>query len=243
MIKKIIIAILFFSNFLYSQNKDLNAFLINYSYQFPIGELSNKFSNNSAIGINFLKKNKTNFFYGVKASFIFGGNVQDSTIFNNINTELGYVIDGNGTYANIILLQQGFSSNAYAGYALHTKENTINGIYLSFGLGFLQHKINIETKNQYIPQLSNEYKKGYDQLTNGLSTHYNIDYMLIDDKNKFKIFTGINYSLAFTKNRRAYNFSTSSFSENQIRFDQLLGVHFGIIIPINRRNNEEFHYF
>ena len=67
--------------------------------------------------------------------------------------------------------------------------------------------------------------------------------MLIDDKNKFKIFTGINYSLAFTKNRRAYDFSTSSFSENQIRFDQLLGVHFGIIIPINRRNNEEFHYF
>ena len=127
--------------------------------------------------------------------------------------------------------------------AKNTKENTINGIYLSFGLGFLQHKINIETKNQYIPQLSNEYKQGYDQLTNGLSTHYNIDYMLIDEKNKFKIFTGINYSLAFTKNRRAYNFSTSSFSENQIRFDQLLGVHFGIIIPINRRNNEEFHYF
>ena len=37
--------------------------------------------------INFLKKNKKNFFYGMKASFIFGGNVQDSTIFNNINTE------------------------------------------------------------------------------------------------------------------------------------------------------------
>ena len=67
--------------------------------------------------------------------------------------------------------------------------------------------------------------------------------MIIDDKNKFKIFTGINYSLAFTKNRRAYDFSTSNVSENQIRFDQLLGVHFGIIIPINRRNNEEFHYF
>lgn len=80
MIKKIIIVILFFSNFLYSQNKDLNAFLINYSYQFPIGELSNKFSNNSAIGINFLKKNKKNFFYGMRASFIFGGNVKDSTI-------------------------------------------------------------------------------------------------------------------------------------------------------------------
>ena len=241
--KKIIIVILFFSNFLYSQNKNLNAFLINYSYQLPIGELSDKFSNNSAIGINFLKKNKKNFFYGMKAYFIFGGKIQDSSIFNNINTELGYIIDGNGTYANIILLQQGFSSNAYVGYALHNKENSCNGIYLSFGLGFLQHKINIETKNQYIPQLSSEYKKGYDQLTNGLSTHYNIDYMIIDDKNKFKIFTGINYSLAFTKNRRTYDFSTSNVSENQIRLDQLLGIHFGIIIPINRRNNDEFHYF
>ena len=241
--KKIIIVILFFSNFLYSQNNDLNAILINYSYQLPIGKLSEKFSNNSAIGINFLKKNKKNFFYGMKASFIFGGSIQDSTIFNNINTELGYVIDGNGTYANIILLQEGFSSNAYIGYALLKKENSLNGIYLSFGLGILQHRINIETKNQYIPQLSSEYKKGYDQLTNGLSTHYNIDYMIIDDKNKFKIFTGINYNLAFTKNRRTYDFSTSNVSENQTRFDQLLGIHFGIIIPINRRNNEEFHYF
>mgnify|MGYP001563148018 FL=1 len=241
--KKIIIVILFFSNFLYSQNNDLNAILINYSYQLPIGELSDKFSNNSAIGINFLKKNKENFFYGMKASFIFGGGIQDGTIFNNINTELGYVIDGNGTYANIILLQEGFSSNAYIGYALQKKENSLNGIYLSFGLGILQHRINIETKNQYIPHLSSEYKKGYDQLTNGLSTHYNIDYMIIDDKNKFKIFTGINYTLAFTKNRRTYDFSTTNISENQIRFDQLLGIHFGIIIPINRRNNEEFHYF
>ena len=34
-----------------------------------------------------------------------------------------------------------------------------------------------------------------------------------------------------------------AFLENQIRFDQLFGIHFGIIIPISRRNNEEFHYF
>ena len=62
-------------------------------------------------------------------------------------------------YANIILLQEGFISNAYIGYALHKKENSLNGIYISFGLGILQHRINIETKNQYIPQLSSEYKK------------------------------------------------------------------------------------
>ena len=32
-------------------------------------------------------------------------------------------------------------------------------------------------------------------------------------------------------------------NEDKIRYDQLLGIHLGIIIPINRKNEEEFHYF
>jgi len=34
-----------------------------------------------------------------------------------------------------------------------------------------------------------------------------------------------------------------SQTENKLRLDQLFGIHLGIIIPINRKNEEEFHYF
>ena len=98
-------------------------------------------------------------------------------IFNDISTENGFVIDGNGTYANIILLQEGFSSNLYAGYAFCFDESNPTGIYLSTGIGFLQHRIRIDTKNQYIPHLNNDYKQGYDQLANGFNTNFSIDYI------------------------------------------------------------------
>ena len=227
----------------YAQKKAFNGFLIDYSYQFPIGILSEKFGNNSNIGINLINKTEDNLFYGFKAGYIFGGKIQDSTIFNNISTENGFVIDGNGTYANIILLQEGFSSNLYAGYAFCFDESNPTGIYLSTGIGFLQHRIRIDTKNQYIPHLNNDYKQGYDQLANGFNTIFSIDYIYYKQNNRLKIFTGIDYSLAFTKDRRVYNFTTQSSNEDKIRYDQLLGIHLGIIIPINRKNEEEFHYF
>ena len=54
--RKIIILFLFFSHSLISQEKETNAFLIDYSYQIPSGTLSEIFGNNSSIGINYLKK-------------------------------------------------------------------------------------------------------------------------------------------------------------------------------------------
>lgn len=241
--RKIIILFLFFSHSLISQEKENNAFLINYSYQIPSGTLSEIFSNNSSIGINYLKKNKSNFFYGLKANYIFGGEIKESTIFNEISTEQGFVIDGNGTYANIILLQEGFSSHLYIGYALKIEEKKPNGFYFSLGLGFLQHRILIDTKNQYIPQLNDNYKKGYDQLTNGLSTQLVIDYMILEEEKRFKLFAGIDYTLAFTKNRRVYDFSDMNYTDKNMRYDLLLGFHVGLIIPINRKNTEEYHYY
>ena len=241
--RSIIILFLFFSHSLFAQEKELSAFLIDYSYQLPNGVLAEKFGNNSSIGMNYFKKNKKNIFYGIKANYIFGGKIKDSTLFSAISTEQDFIIDGNGTFANIILLQEGFSSHIYIGYALQLEKTNLNGFYFSLGLGFLQHRIFIDTKNQYIPQLNDDYKKGYDQLTNGLSTQFVIDYMILEDKNRFKLFTGIDYTLAFTKNRRTYDFNDMSYTENNTRHDQLLGLHVGLIIPINRKNTEEFHYY
>lgn len=64
--RKIIILFLFLSHSIYSQEKGVNAFMIDYSYQIPSGILAQKFSNNSTIGINYFKKNNSSFFYGLK---------------------------------------------------------------------------------------------------------------------------------------------------------------------------------
>ena len=91
-------------------------------------------------------------------------------IFDNIANSNGSLIDANGQYANVNLMERGFDVYLIGGYAYHIKKRSLSGIYFSLGLGFLQHKIFIDTKSQNIPQLSEEYKEFYDKLTNWIST-------------------------------------------------------------------------
>ena len=243
MIRVFILFFILAYNYSYAQQREFKGFLIDYSYQFPIAKLSEKFGNNSSIGINLINKTKTKIFYGIKGHYFFGGKIKDSTIFDNISTDNGFVIDGNGTFANILLLQEGLNVTTYAGYAIHLNEKNPTGVYISVGLGLLQHRIRIDTKNQYIPQLSNDYKQGYDQLTNGISTNFVIDYVYFEKNNRLKVFAGIDYTYALTKERRSYYFPDLSPPNNEFRNDQLFGIHIGIIVPVNRKNEEEFHYF
>ena len=76
-----------------------------------------------------------------------------------------------------------------------------------------------------------------------MNSNFVIDYVYFKNNKRLKIYTGLDYSLAFTQNRRAYNLSNMNQTEKKLRLDQLFGIHLGIIIPINRKNEEEFHYF
>ena len=140
-------------------------------------------------------------------------------------------------------MQRGFDSYLFAGYAFHVSENNLSGFYISQGIGYLQHQILISTKNQNIPQLSEEMKKGYDQLSAGFSTKLSVEYKYYHKKGRFQISSGINYTAAYTKNQRAYNFADNSYYSNTRTWDQLLGYKIELIIPIHRKNEEEFHYY
>ena len=53
MARSFVFFFLIISNSIFGQKKAFNGFLIDYSYQFPLGQLAETFSNNSAIGIDF----------------------------------------------------------------------------------------------------------------------------------------------------------------------------------------------
>ena len=241
---------LFFTLFLFliifsssAQRKKQSAFTFEYTYQLPFGDLSKRFGNNSSVGCSFFSERENNFFYKIQSNYLFGNKVNDSTIFDKIRTSNGALIAADGHYANVNLMQRGYSVILMAGYALHTKKNDLSGLYLSAGIGFLQHQIFIDTKNENIPQLNEEYKKGYDRLTNGLSTKWEANYKYYSPDGNFQIYTGMNITLAYTENKRPYLFDTMEYTTNKRSWDKLLGINMGIIIPVHRKNEEEFHYF
>ena len=150
MIRVFILFFILAYNYSYAQQREFKGFLIDYSYQFPIAKLSEKFGNNSSIGINLINKTKTKIFYGIKGHYFFGGKIKDSTIFDNISTDNGFVIDGNGTFANILLLQEGLNVTTYAGYAIHLNEKKSNrSLYFSGSRLFTAPNTNRYKKSIY----------------------------------------------------------------------------------------------
>jgi hypothetical protein len=102
---------------------------------------------------------------------------------------------------------------------------------VTLGAGFLQHKVRIQddpTRN--VPQLSKEYKKGYDRLTNGWALTQFIGYQKLANDRRLNFFFGIESMQAFTAGRRSFNFDTQS-TDNDNRIDLSFGFRAGWILP------------
>jgi len=226
-----------------AQNDKQSALTFSYTHQLPIGNLAERFGDNSSLGFSYFKEKENNLFFGIEGAYLFSNNVKDSSIFDNITTSTGAIIGADGTYSNINLMERGFNAHVFIGYAHHLKNDNLSGFYFSGGLGFLQHQIFIDTKNQNVPQLDEEYKKGYDRLTNGISTKWEASYKYYSKNGKFQMFAGVNMTVAYTKNRRPYLFDKMEYTASISSWDNLLGINAGIIIPIHRKNEEEFHYY
>tara|TARA_B100000427_G_C15480498_1_gene582733 strand:- start:542 stop:1288 length:747 start_codon:yes stop_codon:yes gene_type:complete len=243
-IKKICLGLLsiVFLNINAQENKQ-SAFSFNYNYQIPIKHSTNIYGDNSAIGASYLLENNKNIIFGIECSYMFAANIQDSNIFNNISTSTGAIIGGDGYYANVNPMQRGVNAHLFTGYAFHFKESNLSGIYIYQGVGYLQQQIFIDTKNQNIPQLNEEMKKGYDRLSDGFSTKLSIDYKYYHKKGRLQISSGINYTMAYTKSKRTYNFAENEYYSQKREWVELLGFKIEVIIPIHRKNKEEFHYY
>ena len=69
-----------------AQENKQSAFTFNYTYQIPTSDLANTFGDNSAIGASYFLETANNLFYGIEGSYMFGNNVKDATLFDNIST-------------------------------------------------------------------------------------------------------------------------------------------------------------
>jgi hypothetical protein len=175
---------------------------------------------------------------------LFGGNIKDSTsILNGLKTESGQIINSFGEYGTILLSERGFYAGAKFGKILPLfGPNPNSGIVVNLGVGLLQHQIRIENKDNNTPPVLGDYKKGYDRLTNGLSLRQFIGYQHLDNKNIFNFYIGIEAYQAFTQSRRDFDFDTMQRDDTK-RKDFLFGLRAGWILPIYKRNPQEYYYY
>ena len=211
-----------------------------YSYQWPGGDLVNRFGSNSSIGAAFMIKTKSNWIFGIDGNFIFGNNVKEDGILDSISTEKGRIIDENGNDADIGFFERGFLTSLKFGRLFSLLgPNKNSGVVIIGSVGLLQHKIRIEGD---APPIKGDYKKGYDRLTNGLALSEFIGYLYLGNKHVLNFYAGFEFTQAWTQNRRSYNFDTMEKDEAK-RIDVLSGIRVGWMIPLNKRVPDEYYYY
>jgi hypothetical protein len=219
-----------------------SALAVTGAYQFPGGELADRFGNNFAVGASFLRKTAGNWIWWADGNFIFGGEVKENDILSGISTSQGYIIASNGTYADVYLHERGYAVFLKAGKLFPVfGPNENSGITLTLGAGFLQHKIFIEDKGNLATQLSSEYKKGYDRLSNGLCLSQFAGYSNFSNNRRINFYAGLEAWEGFTKNRRTVNFDTG-LADDINRLDVFIGIRIGWIFPLYKRMPRDIYY-
>ncbi len=214
-----------------------------YSFQLPGGDMADRFGWNSMLEVGYAYKLGANFCLGVQGGFLFGNQLEETGILSALQHENGSILGDDGRFADVRLFERGYHISLLAGKLLPFKKpNPNSGILAMIGPVFLQHKVRIETIGNTIPQLNNEYKKGYDRLTNGMGLHESIGYYHFGNKYLVNYYFGFEFIQAFTKNRRDYNFDTMSRDDGN-RVDLLFGVRAGWMLPLYKKAPRKYYFY
>lgn len=220
----------------------INYFSADFAYHFPQYDMKTWFNNSATIGASYGLKTDHNWTFTFDFSYLWGDHInnQDSVIWNIADAD-GNIVDGNGQLAVINYSESGWSGMASVGKVFPLNKNNQNsGIWVKAGIGFLQHKILISNPNNVTPQIKDDYKKGYDQLSNGFACNQFIGYFWISKRSMINAYAGFEAIEGWTKLRRTVDFNTG-LPDNTRKFDLLIGFKIGAVIPIFKRRPESFY--
>ncbi len=207
----------------------------------PLADLADRFGPHATVGGGFQFKTDKNWLYGINGTFIYGSVVKEDTIFNNLKNEAGYIIGIDGLQYDPILWESGFDIKFQAGKITNIlRVNPNSGVTILGGIGFLQHNIWIYIDEAAVPQLTKEYKKGYDRMSNGIMFNQYIGYYLFSNKYFVNFRAGIEVQEAITKNRRSINYDTQ-LVDDVTRFDMMVNFKISWNLPLFEKPKRKFY--
>jgi hypothetical protein len=215
----------------------------NYTAQFPFGNEKQRYGFSSLFSMQILYKTNNNWLVGINGGFIYGTKVKEDYLLSNISAG-GLFITQFNDLTSIKIEQWGMNIQANAGKIIPFSQKYPDaGIMLVTGFGFLQNKIAYNVKASELPQLSADYKKGYDRLDNGPVISQFVGGTFMARRRYFSGYAGLQFDAGFTRDRRPYDFYTNQVL-NDKRYDLFVGVKVGFVLPIWLKTSEkEFFYY
>ena len=235
----------------------VRAFIPNFTYAFqlPGGDVADRYGFNSTIGGGAMYKSSKNLLLSLDFNFIFGNKIHNAdTIMWMVETQSGHVIDGNGTFALYAIYERGYSLNFRIGKIFNVlSPNPNSGLMVMAGIGFLNHRMKIDNQHRTAPQISDDYAKGYDRLTGGITFNEFIGYFFMGKSRAANFYAGFEFYQAFTKSLRDRVFDRVVYDENSKSYkvvgedknnylDLFFGFKIGWMIPAYSRSPDKYYY-
>lgn len=217
-------------------------FALAYGYQIPGGDFADRFGSSFYLSSQVGFLNKNNWELQLDGGLLFGNQVKEDVL-APLRTLEGNIISNDRALADIQLRARA----VYLGINLNktlvlSDAYPRSGIRLGLGTGFLQHKIRIQDDPQrFVPQLTDDLKKGYDRLANGWYISQFIGYQYLANDRKINFYAGFETRQAFTQNRRSINVDTG-IMDTKNRLDATWGFKVGWILPFYLGFAEEIFY-
>jgi hypothetical protein len=216
---------------------------LNYNGQFPFGVVAQRFGFNSIFSAELLYKTKYNWLIGANGGLLYGTRIKQDYVLNNIANPAGQFVTQYNDVTSINLGEQGFNIQATFGKIIPLgKKYPNSGILLMTGFGMLQYKISINVRATELPQVSPEYKKGYDRLSNGPVISQFVGATFMARRKYFCGYAGAQFDLAYTADRRPYDFYLMAPLKDP-GAAMFLGIKIGYIIPIFLQASEKEYYY
>ena len=217
---------------------------IEYGANWTQADLADRYGFMNHLGVMTGFKTSKNWFFGLQSSFLFGNNVRMTGLFDHLIDSNGNITDVNGNIAAVVVYPRGFNTNVCFGKIFPVLgSNKNSGVFVHIGVGYLLHRMKIETNEQVIPQIELDYKKGYDRLTTGVNVHQFIGYNFMSNSGGYQFYGGLYAQEGFTKNRRTINFDEPDVPvSTELRLDIQVGFKLGWVIPIYKRQPKDFYF-
>lgn len=206
----------------------------------PGADLSKRFGIFGKVGPSLFYRFHNNLYAGLSSDFLFNSNVKEDSLLKDIMTPDGRIIGADGFLYLPELQMRGWQMTFWLGKLFESPSKPGSGILALLGAGFLQHRIRYYlSESGTVPQISGEYLKGYDRLSNGFALSEYAGYHYLSSNHLVNFNIGLEMSQALTRNRRGYDYSVNSLDQG-LRVDMLFALKASWILPFYKRPEVKF---
>jgi len=214
------------------------------AHYIPAGDFDERFLAPTMIGAGYHLKTRKNWIFGVDGGYLFRDGLRNPMDYlTNMRTSSGNIIAQNGDFAAVLGALRGFTINAHIGKVFNWfGPNPNSGILVRAGGGYFQHKIHFEARKHEVPQLEDDMRIYYDQLSSGFSLNQFVGYQNLSNSRLTNFYIGIEAIQAFTRNQRDFNIDLGG-PDTALRTDLLFGLKAGWIVLIYKRKPKDFYFY